>query len=138
MNGLAPDFTLAKVNGSGSVHLDDLRGKVVLVNFWATWCGPCQEEMPDLVSLARDYEAKGLVVVGVAVQSPPDDVSGAVTRFGIPYDIVEGTESVAQKWAVQGIPRTYIIDKEGIIRTTYVGSETRSTFEYDVVKLLGT
>jgi len=133
---LAPDFTLPYFGTSTRLGLKDLRGKVVLINFWASWCPPCRQEMPDLISLSRDYERRGVVVLGVVLNSNPQEVDQLIQQYQIPYQSVMGTDEVAGAWRVEGIPATYIIDREGIVRNHYVGAQSRTTFEWDVMQLL--
>ena len=136
LNAAAPNFTLPFHGSTGQLSLSDLRGKVVLLNFWASWCPPCRSELPDIVSLQRQYKDKGLEVLGVIVNSRPEDVDQLIGQFGIPYRNVTGNEGISQIWQVSGIPTTYMIDRNGVIRARYEGAQPRSTFEWDVVRLL--
>lgn len=109
--------------------LEDHRGKVVLVNFWATWCPPCRAETPDLVELAGEYEDKGVEFVGISLdRDGPEGVRRFVKDYNIPYPILmPGTDSEIP-FDVEAIPTTYIIDREGNVVETYVGARPKSEF----------
>jgi peroxiredoxin len=136
LNSLAPDFTLKDHATGVETRLSDFRGKVVLVNFWAPWCPPCREELPDLVQLYAAQKAKGLEILGITVSSESEDVEQMIRQHGLSYRILTGNDAIAQAWHVSGIPTTYIVDRAGIIRNEYVGARPRSVFEQDVVRLL--
>lgn len=122
VNSPAPDFTLNDLSGK-SVSLSHFKGKVIILDFWATWCPPCRREIPHFVDLYARHKSKGLVIVGVAL----DDEGAKVVRpfveeFKINYPIVLGTQEVQKAYGgIQGIPTTYIIDKAGKIVTSFVG-----------------
>ena len=132
----APELSLPMHMGSGTMSLSELRGNVVLLNFWASWCPPCRQELPDLVSLYRDYNRHGLRIVGAVLNSPKRDVDRLIASHGIPYRVLTGTDDAARAWKAGNIPTTYIIDKEGIVRHQYVGAQARSVLEQDIVNLL--
>jgi thiol-disulfide isomerase/thioredoxin len=112
----APDVTLVRLDGT-PLPLGSLKGRVVLLNFWATWCPPCVEEMPELVAIAKEYEAKGVVFVA-SNQEDPGEAQEAVPAWLArhpavgPY-VALGDDSVAQAFAVQALPTTYVLDREG-------------------------
>ncbi len=111
---LAPDFTLTDANGN-SVKLSDYRGKVVLLNFWATWCGPCQVEIPWFMEFEQEYKSKGFEVVGVAMD---DDgwkmIKPYVAEHKVNYRVLLGNDSVTQLYGgVDSLPTTFIIDRDG-------------------------
>jgi len=119
--GLAPDFTLKTIDGQ-EITLSKLKGKVVLLDFWATWCGPCRESIPHLIQLYKAYRENGFEMIGISL----DKGDAAVVRnfarsVDIPYPIVVATEEVARDYRVTSIPTTFFIDKEGKIREKISG-----------------
>ncbi len=136
INAPAPNFTLSYHGAPGQMSLDELRGKVVMVNFWASWCPACRSELPDIASLYRDYKDRGFEVLGVVVDSRPEEVDRIINDFRIPYPSVTGNDGMARMWHVSGVPTTYVIDREGVVRAQYIGARQRSTFERDIVRLL--
>lgn len=124
----APDFTLTAADGT-SLRLSDLRGKVVLLNFWATWCPPCEAELPDLNALHRDYaEAQGFTVVGIDMEEAPADVRAFAEARGLTYPLLLDTDGVVtnDRYGVRSLPTSMIIDRDGVIRDTWVGQITRT------------
>ena len=119
-----PDYTLGSVDGS-IVSADEFDGQVVLVNFWATWCAPCREEMPMLMAFREDHRAKGVEVVGIAI----DDVAAArgfVDELGIEYPNLVGSTDVMATIRLYGnasgaLPYTVLVDSDGIVRWTRMG-----------------
>lgn len=133
----APDFKLKDINGQ-SVRLGDYRGKVILLNFWATWCAPCHAEMPDLVRLQKEYRSKGLQVVGITY---PDytraGVRAMARRLRLNYPILLGTRDLADKYGVgEVMPTTVVIDREGKIRARILGILEPDEFEESMLPLL--
>ncbi len=119
--GLAPDFTLKTLDGQ-EITLSQLKGKVVLLDFWATWCGPCRESIPHLIQLYNDYRGKGLELIGMDVdKGDVETVRKFVKSMDIPYPIVVASDDVARSYRVNGIPTTILIDKEGNIRERIAG-----------------
>ncbi len=120
-SGLAADFSLKSFEGR-EITLSQLKGKVVLLDFWATWCGPCRESIPHLIQLYKDYRESGFEVVGLNVDKGDREV---VRRFilsmDIPYPVVTAPEDVVRSYRVTGIPATFLIDKQGKIRERVVG-----------------
>lgn len=133
----APDFTLVDVKGE-NVSLSDFKGKVIILNFWATWCGPCKMEIPSFIELQDKYR-DDLVILGVSLdQSGPAAVVPYVEQSGINYPIVYGNGQVVQAYGgVRGIPTTFIIDRDFNINKKYVGYREHSVFENDVLTLTG-
>ena len=123
-----PDFNLAS-NRGGFVTPADFAGKTLLINFWATWCAPCRQEMPMLVDLQREYQSAGLQVVGIAL----DDVQSVrsfVQEYGISYPVLVGTTDVMETSAAYGntagvLPYSVLVDSNGIVRWQYVGEIRR-------------
>jgi peroxiredoxin len=118
----APDFTLKTLDGR-AVRLEDLRGKVVLLNFWATWCAACRVEMPRFVEQYRKHHAQGLEIVGVSMDDAGNDaVAAFVAAHHINYTIVRGNDAVAKAYGgVRFLPQTFVIDRKGEIVRTIVG-----------------
>lgn len=120
----APDFTLTAVDGT-SVSLSDLRGKVVLLNFWATWCPPCTAEMPDLNALYRRYgNEKDFVVVGVNLEERPQDVAEFARQKNIEFPLLldRSGRVTRRDYRVRTLPMSMIIDREGILRDRWGGT----------------
>ncbi len=116
---LAPDFKVA--DGTTSVQLSKYRGKVVLVNFWATWCGPCVVELPSLIRLHHDQP--DLVILGVSVDEDDDAYRSFIANRHVDFTTVrDPTESAAKLFHSEMWPETYVIDRNGYIRSKYVGA----------------
>ena len=119
--GLAPDFTLQTLDGH-EITLSQLKGRVVLLDFWATWCGPCRESIPHLIQLYQDYHGNGLELVGMDLdKGDVETVRRFVQSANIPYPIIVTPDDVARSYKVSGIPATILIDKEGRIRERMAG-----------------
>jgi cytochrome c biogenesis protein CcmG/thiol:disulfide interchange protein DsbE len=120
-SGLALDFTLKSLDGQ-EISLSQLKGKVVLLDFWATWCAPCRESIPHLVQLYKNYRENGFELIGMSVDKGDEEV---VRRFvksmDIPYPIVIAPEGVVRNYRVTSIPTTFLIDKQGRIREKVSG-----------------
>ena len=120
---LAPDFTLERLDGE-EIRLSDLRGKVVLLNFWATWCPPCRSEMPAFQEAYVDYEEEGFVILAVNAtrQDTPEKVVDFIAEYGLSFPIVlDETGEVNQLYLVQSLPTSFFIDEEGIIQEVVIG-----------------
>jgi peroxiredoxin len=128
---LAPDFALPDPNGR-TVRLSDLRGQVVVLNFWATWCPPCKAEIPWFVDFQRHYP--GLAIVGVSMDDEGwDAVRPFIAKAGINYRIVLGGEPVAQVYGgLDSLPTTLIIDRTGRVAVTHVGLVSQETYRKDI------
>lgn len=133
----APNFTLLDSNGA-KVSLASLKGKVVLLNFWATWCGPCQVEIPWFVEFNKTYKARGLAVVGVSMDEDGwKSVKPYLAAKKIDYPIVVGTEDVAKAYGgVDSLPSTFIIDRDGKIAFSHTGLVGKDTYETEIRSLL--
>jgi len=111
----APAFKLKDLAGK-EYRLEDFRGKVVILNFWASWCGPCVEEIPSLVKLSKRYEGKDVVIVGVALQSPVADVKKMISRFNVNFPTpMDKDGDVALSYGARALPTTYYINRKGQI-----------------------
>ena len=118
---LAPDFNLPSVNGS-HLRLHDYLGKVVLVNFWASWCGPCRREMPALARSYRALSGKGLAVLGIDKQEPASDVRPFIHDMGTTYPVaLDNDGTVAQRYRISPLPVTFVIDRKGVVRDINYG-----------------
>lgn len=123
----APAWKLNGLDGK-AVQSSDFKGKVVVFNFWATWCGPCVREIPDFVEVQKEFKDKGVVFIGVSVDSPAAEkkttakVKAFVEKMKINYPIVWGDKKVDKDYGgITGIPQTYVIDKKGVIRASHLG-----------------
>jgi thiol-disulfide isomerase/thioredoxin len=133
---LAPQIELKNVTGA-PFRLSDLRGRVVVLNFWATWCVPCRSEIPELNDMSHELEGQGLSVVGVLWNDPEADIKAFQKEIKQDYSIVVGEDSAGDKFGgVQGLPTTFIIDREGRIRQKIFGPRSREGFEAIVKPLL--
>jgi cytochrome c-type biogenesis protein len=130
----APDFTLESLDGK-KMSLSDLRGKAVLLNFWATWCGPCKIETPWLVELQAKYGPNGLQVIGVEMgDDSKDDIAKFVKDMGVNYPVLIGKEAVGQAYGgVPGLPESFVIGRDGKIEDKILGLESKSDIE-DAIK----
>ena len=132
----APDISIKDVDGA-EVSLSSLKGNVIILNFFGTWCPPCRAEIPDFIKLQNNYASKGFTVVGVSREAP-GDVKSFVTGQGINYPVwIDGTGKAHNIYGpIRGIPTTFIIDKNFKIQRMYVGARSGEVFENDVLELL--
>ncbi|MCB2203767.1 TlpA family protein disulfide reductase [bacterium] len=134
----APGFSLPAVSG-GSKSLSDYRGKVVMLNFWATWCGPCKREIPDFIEMQEAFRDDGFEIVGVSLDQPGEEskVAQFVSQAGINYDILHGNGEIAQAYGgVRSIPTTFLLDRDGNIVSSKVGLQPKSAWESQIKELL--
>jgi len=116
----APEFVLKSTAGKRT-RLSDLRGKVVLVDFWATWCPPCRMSIPALVKLNGRFSKKDFEIVGVSLDRDPAAVPPFIKDRRVPYRVLYANESVAEKYLVEAIPTFFLLDREGIVRKKWAG-----------------
>ena len=135
---LAPDFTLETLQGE-KITLSHLRGKIVVVNFWATWCLPCRKETPALEKAYEQYKDSGMVILGVNLtdQDSVSEVESFVQEFKLSYPILLDQDgNISNLYQIQGLPMTFFINREGIIRTVVVGGPMSETFIRSKVETL--
>ncbi len=135
VGNLAPDFVLKHSDGKTS-KLSDWHGRPIVMNFWATWCAPCQEEMPALVEAYRTHSADGLIMVGVNAQESAEQAKKFVDKFQMPFPVVlDSRGEVMQLYMVRGLPTTIFIDREGRIAARYAGLLNRKLLDEFVSKI---
>jgi peroxiredoxin len=133
----APDWHLKDLNGK-TVKFADFRGKVVILNFWATWCAPCRIEIPHFVELQKQYADKGFTVIGISLgDQGPGAVKKFVKQLAVDYPIVIGDEKVTEAYGrIDAIPATFVIDRQGRIVDEHLGYDDKATFEKEIQSLL--
>jgi peroxiredoxin len=133
----APDFELQSLEGK-NVKLSDFRGKAVLLNFWATYCGPCKIEMPWFVEMQTEYGPQGFQIVGVAMDdASTEDIAKFAREMGVNYPILLGKESVGQSYGGVGVlPTTFFVDRNGKITAREFGLQSRSVFVDNIKRAL--
>ncbi len=134
-----PDFQLVGVGDSPlQVRSEDFKGKVLLVNFWATWCPPCRREIPSLVRLQEENSGKGFTVLGISMdKSGRDKVATFVKKIGVNYPIAMGTNDIARSFgAMATIPSSFLVSRDGLIVKRYPGYTTYEKMAKDVKELL--
>jgi thiol-disulfide isomerase/thioredoxin len=134
---IAPDFALQSLDGK-TVHLSDFRGKAVLLNFWATWCGPCKIEMPWFVELQKEYASEGLQIVGIAMDdASPKEIADFAKEMGVNYPVLIGKEAVGDEYGgVQFLPESFYIDRNGKVLDKAFGLKGRGEIEDDIKKIV--
>ena len=135
-SNLAPDFTLPLTNG-GELKLADYKGKIVIIDFWATWCPPCRRGIPDLVDIQKKYAEK-VVIIGISLDTETKpDVVPFMKQFGINYPIVYGNMEVVQAYGnVQSIPTSFIVDQKGQIVDMHIGLVSKAAYVNKIEELL--
>jgi len=133
----APEFALLDIDGSIN-KLSDFKGKVIILDFWATWCPPCRAEIPHFVELYDEYKNKGLEVIGVSLDSNPEKaLPPFIEEYDINYTMLVSDRGVTDSYGgVRSIPTTFVIDREGRIRKKYIGYRDKNVFEKDIEELL--
>lgn len=128
LNATAPDFRLENLNGE-LIHLQTLRGKTVIINFWATWCGPCRLEMPAFQSRVEKYP-HDLVILAVNGQDTPEAAGAFMEELGLTFDVLLDKEGdIHRQYLVRGFPTTYLVDPDGTLRIQHVGLMTEGQLD---------
>ncbi len=133
----APEFNLKDANGA-PVKLSDYKGKVVLLNFWATWCGPCKIEIPWFMEFEQNYKDRGFAVLGVSMDDDGwEAVKPYISSRKVNYRVVLGTDQVAQIYGgIDSLPTTFVIDRDGRIASTHIGLVSRRDYQGEIEALL--
>ena len=131
LNQPAPGFTLPLRGGTAPLALEKLRGQVVMVNFWASWCGPCREEFPLLDQMYKKYKGLGFTMLGVNVEPESNNAEGFIAKTPVTFPIVFDKDSTVSKlYHVEGMPSTVLIDKNGVLRWVHRGYKSGDENEY--------
>ncbi|MGA7908446.1 MAG: redoxin domain-containing protein [Candidatus Sulfotelmatobacter sp.] len=132
----APHFSLPGLTGQ-QLDLSSYRGKVVLLDFWATWCDPCRDEIPHFVELQSKYGSQGLQIIGVSMDDGPEPVRDFYQRYKMNYPVVMGNAETGELYGgVLGLPIAFLIGRDGRISTRHVGATNISVLEQEIVNLL--
>ena len=130
------DFVL-KDEHNVPVKMADYKGKVVIVNFWATWCGPCKVEIPDFVKLYAEYKDKGLVIVGISIDDSPEQLQAFMKEYKMNYPVLQMTPDVESAWGpFYGYPTSFFVARDGSICVKHLGPATKEQFETQIKALL--
>lgn len=134
---VAPDFLLPQLNGE-TLRLSDYRGKVVLLDFWATWCEPCREETPHMVEWQNKYRDQGLQIIGVSMDDGPEPVQVFYRQFRMNYPVAMGNAEIGKRYGgILGLPVVYVLDRAGRIVTKRIGTTSPDVIEKDIRDALG-
>ena len=126
----APDFTLKSQKGD-NLKLSELRGKVILINFWASWCGPCRQEMPILDELYKHYRSLDFTILGVNVEQDSDNAKSLLKDVSVSFPVLFDNENkVSKLYDVKGMPSTVLVDRDGNIRYVHMGYQPGTEAEY--------
>lgn len=132
----APSFALALLDGK-SFQFSEHKGKPVLINFFASWCLPCRDEMPVLEKIVRNYQPKGVVFLGIAVDDTEEKMKDFVKRYDVTFPVgLDKTAEIQKSFGLYGIPTTYFIDRNGIINYSHSGVVTEELLQHELDKLL--
>jgi cytochrome c biogenesis protein CcmG, thiol:disulfide interchange protein DsbE len=133
----APDFALRTLDGSRTVHLSDLRGQVVVVNFWASWCADCRVEHPNLAGVWQRYRDRGVVLLGVAFQDRPSATRAYLADFGVDWpQLADAGSRTALAYGVYGVPETFVIGPDGRVAFKQVGPVGFDKLSEEITSLL--
>lgn len=133
---LAPAFSLTDLSGR-KLSLADNKGKVVMLDFWATWCGPCRIEIPGFVELQNRYREQGFVIIGVSMDDGPEPVREFYQQYKMNYPVAMGDDRLGELYGgIFGLPTTFLIGRDGRIYAKHVGATQVSVFEEEIKKLL--
>jgi thiol-disulfide isomerase/thioredoxin len=133
-----PDFALPTVQDQKIVDITQFRGKAVLINFWATWCGPCVEEIPSLISLQKEFGPQGLRVIGVSMdQGGEAPVQRVIEKIGINYPVVMGDDKMSRDFGgIFGVPASFLVDQSGNVRKRFDGWTSHDDFVLNIKQVL--
>jgi peroxiredoxin len=128
---VAPDFTLRSSTGK-NLKLSEYRGQVVMLNFWATWCGPCRQELPRLDRLSEQYRRAGFVLLGVNVDDNPRNAQDLMAQLGVRFPVLfDAAKQVSGRYDIDAMPSTVLIDRGGVVRYVHRGYQSGVEKEYD-------
>jgi peroxiredoxin len=132
----APDLSLTDLNGT-ALRTSDYKGKVVLVNFWAAWCTPCAEEVPQFMALEKKYQDQGLQVIGFSVEDDAAELRDFYRKYHMNYPVIPGDLRISDAFGgVLGLPTTFLIGRDNLVHAKYNGATDFSVLEREVVALL--
>lgn len=133
-----PDFALPAIQDQKVIDINQFRGKAVLINFWATWCGPCVQEIPSLITLQKEFGPQGLAVIGVSMdQNGEGPVQKIIEKTGINYPVVMGNAKISKDFGgIFGIPASFLVDQSGNVRKRFNGWTSHDTFVEDIKQVL--
>ncbi|HDQ26232.1 MAG TPA: TlpA family protein disulfide reductase [bacterium] len=132
----APDFSMPSIK-TGEIRLSDHKGKVIILDFWATWCPPCRAKIPFFMELQEEYGKKGFTMIGAAINDTEDKIKNYAKSQKINYPVGMADRKMANDYGgITGLPTTFVIDRQGVIRKVYVGFRPKSVFEADIKELL--
>ena len=135
--GSAADFKLKAVQDGKEYSLSQFKGKVVLINFFTFFCGPCREEMPHLSQIFQELKGQGFQTLGIGLSSTPEQLKQIVTQLSLAYPVLEGNDAVSKAYGgVELVPLTFIIDKQGNIAHKVLGARSKEDFEKMIKPLL--
>jgi thiol-disulfide isomerase/thioredoxin len=136
VHGLAPEFSAANLDGQ-QLSLSAYRGKVILLDFWATWCVPCRDEIPQFVEFQKKYGGQGLQIVGISMDDGPGPVRDFYQKFQMNYPVAMGTAKIGEMYGgVLGLPINFLIDRDGRIYSKHIGATDMSVYEKEINTLL--
>lgn len=138
MREKAPDFSYPNLSGE-AVKLSDFRGQIVLLDFWATWCEPCVEELPDLKATYVQYKDKGFTILGVSIdEGGKSEVRSFVREYRVPYPVVMsgGLDAVPESYRLRAIPTAFLIGPDGTIRKKFMGNKRHEELSREIDKIL--
>ena len=135
-NPMAPDFTLPQLDGR-DLRLSSYRGKLVLLDFWASWCAPCREETPHLIELQNKYGGRGLQIIGVSMDDSPDPARAFYQQFHMNYPVAMGNAKTGELYGgVLGLPIAFLIKRDGRIYAKHIGATDPAVFDKEIATLL--
>ena len=129
---MAPDFTLKSLEGS-NLRLDEYKGQVVLINFWATWCGPCRQELPLLDRIHRRYQDAGFAVLGINVEGvdKTDEARAMISKAGVTFPVlVDEGQKISELYALEAMPTSVVVDRDGVVRYVHLGYKPGDEAKY--------